>query len=203
LKHIVIPFLVCGLILSQNRSSLIATLIASLYLLSNRYKKLKKLFMYFISFILLAIAYQLFTKYSTRSVAASDQWRISMITQFIEFIKAHPIWGYGGDYQIFMGGELNLAHNTIIQIWASFGVIVLVSFFMLYFHIMKRFNTYGRAFFLYILILGMFQPTLGVGINYLFCIITIFAIYYNQYGLVNMAAGYKKGMFPPQTDKLV
>ena len=145
--------------------------------------------MYLIAFILIAIAYQMFTQYATRDMAVSDQVRINMMTQIKEFIKAHPIWGYGGDYQVYAGDELNPAHNTILQIWASFGVIVVVSFFMLYFHIMTRFNTYGRAFFLYILILGMFQPTLIVGINSLFCIRNIFAIDYNQYCLVNMHEG--------------
>lgn len=185
LSYLIIPIAIYGLLIAQTRTSLIAMLVSSMYIIINRQQKIKKWNLYFVGLFVLLFAYYLFTHFTTRNIEVGDMGRVNLLLKYFDFIKSNPIWGFGGDYMVKIYSQQGdiyrtmTAHNVIFQTWASFGVFVLILFLILFFKNMFRFSTNGKAFFLYLFLLGLFQPALGIGVGVLLVIITMTAVYYN------------------------
>lgn len=183
--YVFIPPLIIGLILSQSRSSLIATFVSLMYVKISNSNRKKLLIS--ISIIISLVIYFLFSIYSTRNNDEGDIGRLILVNDYIDFISKNPIWGYGGDYQIeyynkFVSEfEIFPAHNTILQVWASFGIIVLCFFINVLYQYLKRKGLVARSIWIYLIFLGMFQPTLSLGVGTLFCLISILANYYDNF----------------------
>jgi hypothetical protein len=176
--------LTIGLFLSQSRSSLIALLVSFFYykISNTNYKKI----LIIISILLISVFYLIFSTYSTRINDEGDIGRLLLINDYLDYIFKNPTWGYGGDYQIEYFNtysneyEIFPAHNTVLQVWASFGIIVLFLFINLLYKIFILKGFISRSIWIYLFLLSMFQPTLSIGVGTMFCLIAILATYYQN-----------------------
>ena len=183
--YLIVPIIGYGLMLAQSRSTIIATMIGilimsglSLRSWTNRAKIATAIIGFSYLYILAMDYWTLFnisnssTFSMARNMVSADNGRIEHLDHFYKFIQANLFWGYGGAYTVW-GSP---AHNVIIQETANYGLISVILFLVLYYLNMSQYSSDGKAYFAYLLVLGMFQPALGIGINWLIALVVITAL---------------------------
>lgn len=161
--------LLIGVFICSSRSAIVSVVVVLSidYIFAEKSLFLKHLPFIILGVVILCIAYSLYSQYSLRTGSDNDA-RNELYQGFFSMISEHPIWGYGYPvkyYSIrpnFVAGSP--AHNFIVQLWADYGLIVLLSFLFLLFFVYKKMGRYSRMFLMYVMVWGLFQPYFGFGI---------------------------------------
>lgn len=178
-------FFICiGILLSASRSSLLIVFISVLYyiMVTNHTKKA------FFNILLVGSIFVLFVYVAflfdfRGSSALEDDGRTSLALGFWNIIKEDFFWGKGCSV-LFYSTEYPIgspAHNIILQVWADYGLFVLIAFLFFLFWVFRCANMYKRVFLLYLYLFSLFQPYFTLGMpNSFLCMSLLFSAVLNS-----------------------
>ncbi len=98
-----------------------------------------------------------------------------LMEAFTDSISQHPIMGKGSFTKIYSASHPDgaQAHNFILQIWSDYGIIALLFFILFWGAVYKYGNIQVKIFIAYLLLFGLFQPYLVLGVPVVFAWVNI------------------------------
>jgi hypothetical protein len=161
---LVLPVLFFGIILSENRASLVAIVVTTSYLLTTNQKLSLRanripLILFVISISLLI--YYFGSATAERGVALLDDSgdRVDITYASLDLAARNFLFGAGGFYQqVTVFGSAVEPHNAILQSVINFGVFTTLFWYLMVLKLFLSMNPNGRAFILYAFLFGMFHP---------------------------------------------
>jgi hypothetical protein len=178
-KLILSIILLIGLTLSESRTSILALSIAYFYLLikdndaaAKVRMKVKRYIPLVVIVTISIIAYLI--NYGTRSndmLVTSDRSEIYM--KFLGMFLSNIFWGRGEPTTFISYGtnEVTPVHNFILQVLVDYGLFTSIMFVLLLFLVWKKSGLYSRVLYLYLFIVGLFQPYFTFGFPTYFTLI--------------------------------
>ncbi|MEG1692350.1 MAG: O-antigen ligase family protein [Bacteroidales bacterium] len=178
-RIVLYPLLLIGLILSESRSSIIATLVCvSLFYIKKNGLKLSRLFMLSIGVgIIIFLWYYFSQNFASRDISSnSDRWEL--YNGFFNIFWDNFFWGTGKSSLYFSSNypEGSPAHNFILQTLADYGFFTSLIFFFFIGYNFFHGGIYSKTLWCYLLIIGLFQPYFTFGIPISFTLITFLMI---------------------------
>jgi len=185
LKYILLLPLTVGLILSESRSSILATISVLLYrFIKTRGIKPSSIPIGVISMIAVFVSLQYYlATYSVRGFELVGYDRLSLWSQVIRQNSQYWVFGKGPGSNVVNTFHVDMtSHNFILQTLFDYGIFVSAFFFVLLVKVWQNAKKEYKYFLLYILIIGLFQPYFSYGVPIYFTLTTI---------LIGLVAGSK------------
>lgn len=178
--------LLFGILLAESRAVLISLFsVIFVYYFQFQNSILKKIFFSAIFFIVLFFVYDFYKSITIRDFQYADVGRVFLVEDYVQFIKQNLFFGNGGDlyfeYYNNAAGKYELfnSHNFILHITSGYGLVTFFLYSILIIYHIYKLNFYSRLFWIYIYIIGIFQPTVGLGFTSLHLLISLFSFLYN------------------------
>lgn len=160
LKGIIISICSVGIIISASRSALICTVLSLLVYYYNTNKKILIKWLPLAVIIVLVTGY-VYSYYGIRDKGIGDnEDRYEILNGFVDFISQSPIFGHGKSmvYYSLHYPAGAAAHNVIVQVWADYGILTLISFIAIFAITYFKGNANLRTLLSFLILVGLMQP---------------------------------------------
>lgn len=158
-KIVTILFMCIGILLSGSRSTLLSVFICVFFYICKQNSKYRYLLILFSIIIFTILLFLIFTM-EIRISATEDDGRESLAVGFWNIIKDNIWFGQGMPVLFYSMSypKGSPAHNILLQTWADYGLIVLISFLLFLLISFFKVNLYKKIILLYLFIFSFFQP---------------------------------------------
>jgi len=174
---IYLPFLIMALVLTFNRTALIALSVFYIFIyfdfITSKIKEYKILFIKVLSIIIVisisvyiikVFGHNIFMQFTRNNSGIELSGRSMIWHTFIEFIKSHILFG-NGSYKLFIPyyeGRMAHAHNSFLELLATNGIIIFILYIFL---ITKDINKDNLKYVITLFLVSMGQYIIFWGIS--------------------------------------